>query len=63
MALQIEDILGAKEQPNLPGTIAEHPNWCRRVPVTAQSLGQLPALQAAGEAMEKNERRRETWTS
>lgn len=27
----IEDIAADREQPNLPGTIAEHPNWRRRV--------------------------------
>ena len=28
-----EDICGLREQPNLPGTIHEHPNWRRRLPV------------------------------
>ncbi len=27
----IEDVLGLSEQPNLPGTIDEHPNWRRRL--------------------------------
>jgi 4-alpha-glucanotransferase len=27
-----EDICGLEEQPNLPGTIDEHPNWRRRLP-------------------------------
>lgn len=27
-----EDILGLAEQPNLPGTLDEHPNWRRRLP-------------------------------
>ncbi|HUO92872.1 MAG TPA: 4-alpha-glucanotransferase [Rhizomicrobium sp.] len=27
-----EDLLGLREQPNLPGTIDEHPNWRRRLP-------------------------------
>lgn len=30
-----EDLLGVQEQPNLPGTIDEHPNWRRRLPVAA----------------------------
>jgi 4-alpha-glucanotransferase len=29
--LPIEDFLGEKEQPNIPGTIDEHPNWRRRL--------------------------------
>lgn len=28
--LPVEDLVGASEQPNLPGTIAGHPNWRRR---------------------------------
>jgi len=39
----IEDILGLDEQPNLPGTIDEHPNWRRRLPETAEKLLQAPA--------------------
>jgi 4-alpha-glucanotransferase len=27
-----EDIAGSTEQPNLPGTTDEHPNWRRRLP-------------------------------
>lgn len=26
----LEDLLLEEEQPNLPGTVREHPNWCRR---------------------------------
>jgi 4-alpha-glucanotransferase len=29
--MQIEDVLGEIEQANLPGTVAEHPNWRRRL--------------------------------
>lgn len=28
--VSLEDMLGDEEQPNLPGTITEHPNWRRR---------------------------------
>lgn len=28
----LEDIVGLREQPNLPGTMHEHPNWRRRMP-------------------------------
>jgi len=27
----LEDLLAEREQPNLPGTITEHPNWRRRL--------------------------------
>lgn len=33
MAVGIEDLLGVAEQPNIPGTIDEHPNWRRRLPL------------------------------
>jgi 4-alpha-glucanotransferase len=42
----LEDLLGQTEQPNLPGTIAEHPNWRRRlIEQTDHLLGQ-PAANA-----------------
>ncbi|WP_342596494.1 4-alpha-glucanotransferase [Salinicola lusitanus] len=31
----LEDLLGLLEQANLPGTLDEHPNWRRRLPVPA----------------------------
>ena len=39
----IEDVLGSVEQPNLPGTIDEHPNWRRRLAAPAHDLLQKPA--------------------
>jgi len=33
--IPLEDLLGVIEQPNVPGTIDEHPNWRRRLPVVA----------------------------
>lgn len=34
----VEDILGLVEQPNLPGTTNEHPNWRRRYPPDARRM-------------------------
>jgi 4-alpha-glucanotransferase len=36
--LPVEDALALPEQPNLPGTLEEHPNWRRRLPSDAQTL-------------------------
>ncbi len=36
--IPIEDLGGLIEQPNLPGTIDEHPNWRRRMPDTTEAL-------------------------
>lgn len=44
MFVQLEDVLGDPEQPNLPGTIDQHPNWRRRLPVTVEELARHPAL-------------------
>ncbi len=39
--LPLEDLFGLAEQPNIPGTVQEHPNWRRRLP-------ELAALDAPG---------------
>ncbi len=31
MLVQMEDVIGAREQANLPGTTTEHPNWRRKL--------------------------------
>ncbi len=41
-----EDVLALMEQPNLPGTIDEHPNWRRRFPAPAGDLLDDPQVQA-----------------
>jgi (1->4)-alpha-D-glucan 1-alpha-D-glucosylmutase len=38
MMVQPEDCLGVTEQNNLPGTVDEHPNWRRKLPVTVEEL-------------------------
>ena len=40
----LEDLAGLVEQPNLPGTIDEHPNWRRRLPLEAAELFATPAV-------------------
>lgn len=41
----LEDLLGEIEQPNLPGTTFEHPNWRRRLPAPLQDLLANPAIE------------------
>jgi 4-alpha-glucanotransferase len=36
--IPLEDLLGQIEQPNLPGTTTEHPNWRRRLSATADAV-------------------------
>lgn len=36
VVVTIEDALGVIDQPNLPGTVDEHPNWRQRLPVALE---------------------------
>ncbi|WP_380786794.1 4-alpha-glucanotransferase [Sphingomonas sp. R86521] len=49
--LPIEDLVGLVEQPNLPGTIDEHPNWRRRMPDTSDALLARPDVAARIDAI------------
>jgi 4-alpha-glucanotransferase len=42
--IPLEDVLGVSEQPNLPGTIDEHPNWRRRLAKPTSELLFAPAV-------------------
>ncbi|MBK1660290.1 4-alpha-glucanotransferase [Paracraurococcus ruber] len=48
--LPLEDALAMPEQPNLPGTVAQHPNWQRRMPGDAATLLDDPAVARRVEA-------------
>ena len=49
----LEDIVGVTEQPNLPGTIDEHPNWRRRMPADSTALLQRPDIAARIHAIDR----------
>jgi 4-alpha-glucanotransferase len=38
LAISLEDLLGVMDQPNIPGTVNEHPNWRRRLPVALDAI-------------------------
>ena len=44
--VQLEDVVGAEEQPNLPGTIDEHPNWRRKIDTPIEQLARDERLSA-----------------
>lgn len=46
MLVPMEDIAGVLDQPNLPGTIDTHPNWCQRLPLSIRATFADPAAQA-----------------
>lgn len=45
MITPMEDLVGLLEQPNLPGTIDEHPNWRRRLPEPVDALLRRPDVE------------------
>ena len=50
LAISLEDMLGVVDQPNIPGTVDEHPNWRRRLPVQLEDMASamdVAALKAA----------------
>ncbi|MEP6837927.1 MAG: 4-alpha-glucanotransferase, partial [Bradyrhizobium sp.] len=38
MAISLEDLIGLVDQPNIPGTVHEHPNWRQRLPVSLEQI-------------------------
>jgi 4-alpha-glucanotransferase len=51
LAVAIDDILGLCDQPNVPGTIDEHPNWRRRLAADIDAIAGHETLQAVNDVM------------
>lgn len=51
LGVQLEDLAGAVEMVNLPGTDKQHANWRRKLPVTLEELPQLHLLKRTVEAI------------
>src|SRR6478736_5832458 len=50
LAISLEDLLGVIDQPNIPGTVDEHPNWRQRLPLAIDEIASaidVPALKTA----------------
>ena len=50
LAISLEDLLGVIDQPNIPGTVNEHPNWRLRLPLAIEQIAaaiDVAALKAA----------------
>ena len=45
LTISLEDLLGVIDQPNIPGTVNEHPNWRQRLPVAIDEIA--PAIDVA----------------
>ena len=51
MVVAIEDVLEVPDQVNVPGTIDQHPNWRRRLPVALEDLGKHRELTGIAEEL------------
>ena len=51
LVVAIEDALGVRDQVNIPGTVDEHPNWRRRLPVGLEDLSLQGGLAAVADVM------------
>jgi len=50
LAISLEDLLRIIDQPNIPGTVHEHPNWRQRIAVSLEQIASaidVDALRAA----------------
>ena len=56
VVVSIEDILDIADQPNIPGTVFEHPNWKQRLPVNVEELADNAALRKVGTIFRKTGR-------
>ncbi|HSI02912.1 MAG TPA: 4-alpha-glucanotransferase, partial [Myxococcota bacterium] len=56
LAVQLEDALDVLDQANLPGTVHEHPNWRRRLPMGVAELGASPGFALLAEALRREGR-------
>jgi 4-alpha-glucanotransferase len=57
LAISLEDLLGVIDQPNIPGTIDEHPNWRQRLPLAIDEIADaidIAALEAATRERTRN---------
>ena len=50
VVVSIEDVLGMLDQPNLPGTVDEHPNWRQRLPLPLEEWSGLGGLRDLAKA-------------
>jgi len=56
LAIALEDVMGEREQPNIPGTIDTHPNWRRKLPLDLADLQQDGVLREVARIAEASGR-------
>jgi len=50
VVVALDDILGVVEQINIPGTVDQHPNWRRKLPVALEELDRHAGLRGVADA-------------
>jgi 4-alpha-glucanotransferase len=56
LTIALEDMLGVIDQPNIPGTVDEHPNWRQRLPIAIEQI--VPAINVSALKLATRERSR-----
>ena len=56
LAISLEDLLGVIDQPNIPGTVNEHPNWRQRLPVALSDIAHEIDVRALKDATQERTR-------
>jgi 4-alpha-glucanotransferase len=56
VTIALDDILGVLDQVNIPGTVDQHPNWQRKLPVTIEQLAAHDGMRRVAEVFAKGGR-------
>jgi 4-alpha-glucanotransferase len=56
LAISLEDLLGVVDQPNVPGTVNEHPNWRQRLPLAVDEIASAIDIAALRRAVKERSR-------
>jgi 4-alpha-glucanotransferase len=56
VAIALDDIMGEREQINIPGTVDEHPNWRRKLPLALEDLEGYEPFRRVAEVLAKSGR-------
>ncbi len=51
LVISAEDVLGVRDQPNMPGTVDEHPNWRRKLPIDLEELADSASLRMIADVL------------
>ncbi len=51
LVVALDDVLGIVDQPNVPATTDEHPNWRRRLPVDLEEIAHDPRMAEIAEVI------------